>query len=202
VSRRHLIQDLQPYSCLEIDCPSNGDIFPTRKTWVEHLQLKHGLEANSPSRCCHLCGEMTDSGMVAICRHFADHLEDIAIAASPMEIDSDDESDADSMKSHGHLAVEKEKLQTIAEDDEEISDMGAEISKRYPGERPDNSETVPSRTVDVVSGEIRPNCAFCDKPCKPPMKECPCEAERLDLAVTQAETRKMDDRLAEIREVT
>jgi hypothetical protein len=202
VSRRHLIQDLQPYSCLEIDCPSNGDIFPTRQSWVKHLQLKHGLEAHSPSRCCHLCGEMTDSGMVAICRHFANHLEDIAIAASPMDIDSDDESDTDSMKSHGHLADEKEKLQTIAEDDEEISDTGAETGKRDAGERPDNSQTVPSRTVDVVSGEIQPNCAICDEPYNLPMKECFCETERLELAVKQAETRKLDARLAEIREVT
>jgi hypothetical protein len=202
VSRRHLIQDLQPYSCLEIDCPSNGDIFPTRQSWVKHLQLKHGLEAHSPSRCCHLCGEMTDSGMVAICRHFANHLEDIAIAASPMDIDSDDESDTDSMKSHGHLADEKEKLQTIAEDDEEILDTRAEIGARDEGKRPNNSETVLSRTVDVVSGEIQPNCAICNKPYNLPTKQCPCEAERLELAVKQSETRKLDDRLTEIREVS
>jgi len=43
-----------------------------------------------------------------------------------------------------------------------------------------------------------PNCAICDAP---PYPECPCEAERLQIAIKQAEQRAMDERLAEIRSV-
>jgi hypothetical protein len=41
-----------------------------------------------------------------------------------------------------------------------------------------------------------PNCAICNAPAYP---ECPCESERLQIAVKQAEQRAMDERLAEIR---
>lgn len=42
-----------------------------------------------------------------------------------------------------------------------------------------------------------PNCAICNAPAYP---ECPCEADRLQIAVKQAEARIMEDRLAEIRD--
>ncbi|KAF2036652.1 hypothetical protein EK21DRAFT_95892 [Setomelanomma holmii] len=42
-----------------------------------------------------------------------------------------------------------------------------------------------------------PNCAICNAPAYP---ECPCESERLQIAVKQAEQRAMDERLAEIRD--
>ncbi|KAI8935336.1 hypothetical protein NX059_007921 [Plenodomus lindquistii] len=42
-----------------------------------------------------------------------------------------------------------------------------------------------------------PNCAICNAPAYP---ECPCEADRLQIAVKQAERRVMEDRLAEIRD--
>ncbi|KAH9864022.1 hypothetical protein J1614_009955 [Plenodomus biglobosus] len=42
-----------------------------------------------------------------------------------------------------------------------------------------------------------PNCAICNAPAYP---ECPCEADRLQIAVKQAEMRIMEDRLAEIRD--
>jgi hypothetical protein len=41
-----------------------------------------------------------------------------------------------------------------------------------------------------------PNCAICNAPAYP---ECPCESERLQIAVKQAEHRVMDTKLAEIR---
>jgi hypothetical protein len=41
-----------------------------------------------------------------------------------------------------------------------------------------------------------PNCAICDAPAYP---ECPCEAERLQIAIKQAEQRAMNERLAEIQ---
>ncbi|CAO2655865.1 Nn.00g046680.m01.CDS01 [Neocucurbitaria sp. VM-36] len=45
--------------------------------------------------------------------------------------------------------------------------------------------------------DAAPNCAICNAPAYP---ECPCEAERLQIAVKQAEQRVMEERLAEIRD--
>ncbi|KAF2261960.1 hypothetical protein CC78DRAFT_445818, partial [Lojkania enalia] len=42
-----------------------------------------------------------------------------------------------------------------------------------------------------------PNCAICNAPAYP---ECPCESERLQIAVKQAEKRAMEARLDEIRD--
>lgn len=44
--------------------------------------------------------------------------------------------------------------------------------------------------------DAAPNCAICNAPANP---ECPCEAERLQIAVKQAEHRAMETKLAEIR---
>lgn len=45
--------------------------------------------------------------------------------------------------------------------------------------------------------DTSPNCAICNAPAYP---ECPCESERLQIAVKQAEQRAMESRLAEIRD--
>ena len=49
-----------------------------------------------------------------------------------------------------------------------------------------------------TSGDMdaAPNCAICNAPAYP---ECPCESERLQIAVKQAEQRAMEERMAEIR---
>ncbi|KAF2091750.1 hypothetical protein K490DRAFT_21420, partial [Saccharata proteae CBS 121410] len=44
-----------------------------------------------------------------------------------------------------------------------------------------------------------PSCAICSNPA-PPGSECSCEAERLEIAVRQAEQRAMDGKMAEIRD--
>ena len=44
--------------------------------------------------------------------------------------------------------------------------------------------------------EAQPNCAICNGPANP---ECPCESERLSVAVKQAEDRALQSRLYEIR---
>lgn len=49
----------------------------------------------------------------------------------------------------------------------------------------------------LLAMESQPNCAICNAPSYP---ECPCESERLTIAVRQAEQRALDTRLAEIRE--
>jgi hypothetical protein len=44
--------------------------------------------------------------------------------------------------------------------------------------------------------DAEPNCAICSAP---PNSACPCESERLQIAMNQAEARAMDDKLALIR---
>ena len=41
-----------------------------------------------------------------------------------------------------------------------------------------------------------PNCAICSAP---PKSACPCESERLQIAMDQAQARAMDEKLAIIR---
>lgn len=50
-----------------------------------------------------------------------------------------------------------------------------------------------------MDSDATPSCAICGNPA-PRGQECPCEAERLELAVKQAEARAMDARLHEIRD--
>ncbi|KAL1616642.1 hypothetical protein SLS56_011324 [Neofusicoccum ribis] len=51
----------------------------------------------------------------------------------------------------------------------------------------------------LMDSDATPSCAICGNPA-PRGQECPCEAERLELAVKQAESRAMDARLHEIRD--
>jgi hypothetical protein len=44
--------------------------------------------------------------------------------------------------------------------------------------------------------DAEPNCAICSAP---PKSACPCESERLQIAMDQAQARAMDDKLAHIR---
>lgn len=44
--------------------------------------------------------------------------------------------------------------------------------------------------------DAEPSCAICSAPTH---AACPCESERLQIALDQAESRAMDNRLAEIR---
>jgi len=44
--------------------------------------------------------------------------------------------------------------------------------------------------------DAAPNCAICNAPAYP---ECPCESERLQIAVKQAEQRAMDEKMSELR---
>jgi hypothetical protein len=143
---------------------------------------------------------MTGEGMVEICRHYADHLEGIAIAASPPCVDENEDSDVDSEKSHGDRQENENALPTIEEHDEEPSEPSPEATSSIPkatGSTPEVTaltSEAPAPSDNVYSEA--PNCAFCNAPSDP---ECPCESERLRIAVRQAEQRAMDERLAEIR---
>jgi serine/threonine protein kinase len=104
MSSKHLIQDLQPYSCLELECSQSSQAFQNRDEWIDHLKNNHSMGPEWNPVWCYLCQQFTEGKMVNVCSHFADHLEDIALAASPLDATSDAGSEADSMKSQGVVA--------------------------------------------------------------------------------------------------
>ncbi|KAH0190076.1 hypothetical protein KCU99_g8652, partial [Aureobasidium melanogenum] len=39
--RKHILQDLQPYSCIQINCSSADRLYGSRREWLEHEELQH-----------------------------------------------------------------------------------------------------------------------------------------------------------------
>lgn len=177
---KHLLSDLQPYSCLiDIDnCPLTKEAFPTRNDYLKHLKLDHKLDSQTPPMVCPLCRETTESGMPGIAKHLANHLEDIAIAASPLDIDSEEDSDADSSKAQGGKG-EGSPLPTITEDTE------------------DKPITRPYLSHEGVF--IAPNCAICNAPVIGEDQDCGCEERQLKIAFEQSEHRIFAVKLKDAR---
>ncbi|KAF1828670.1 hypothetical protein BDW02DRAFT_211004 [Decorospora gaudefroyi] len=101
--RKHLFLDLEPYTCFYVNCSWSTTTFSDRQFWSKHLELDHKLGPSWKAIQCPLCLEKTESGKSAILIHFARHMEDIALAALPRDIDSDAESEA---SSESHLTAE------------------------------------------------------------------------------------------------
>ncbi|KAI1666566.1 hypothetical protein L13192_08810 [Pyrenophora tritici-repentis] len=92
--RKHLFADLQPYTCFYANCSWSTTPFVDRQLWSRHLELDHELGPAWNTFECPLCLEMTEPGKSAILIHFARHMEDIALAALPRDVESDAESDS------------------------------------------------------------------------------------------------------------
>jgi hypothetical protein len=88
--------------------------------------------------------------MVAICRHYADHLENIAIAASGFTADPGDDSDVDSIKSHGR-----------SEDNGEQSERDLTITEEAFGEGEEEiMAEVEQLTYDKTQAHLSPTQAL------------------------------------------
>lgn len=87
--------DLRPYTCLFADCGFTREPFANRQLWTDHLELDHGFGPAWNGVQCPLCLETTNSGKGAVLVHFARHMEDIALASLPRDIESDAESASD-----------------------------------------------------------------------------------------------------------
>lgn len=92
--RKHLFLDLQPYTCFYTGCSFSATPFAGRQLWSNHLELDHEFGPAWTKVECPLCLEFTESGKSAILIHFARHMEDIALASLPRDVDSDAESEA------------------------------------------------------------------------------------------------------------
>ena len=93
--RKHLFADLQPYVCPWDQCLGNTTTFRSRNTWVNHVGQEHTLVSHWNGLACPLCLESVGDGLGAVSVHIARHLEDIALAAIPRNVDSDDGSNSE-----------------------------------------------------------------------------------------------------------
>ena len=93
--RKHLYSDIQPYSCYFEDCAFTTSPFQSRRLWENHLELQHGFGPDWKSFKCAFCLGTIEGGRKATLRHLSRHMEEIAIAALPQEIDSDAETESE-----------------------------------------------------------------------------------------------------------
>lgn len=96
--KQHIYADLQPWICLEAKCPTGGKTFPTRKDWIAHLSLDHGLAPDWAAIICPLCQCDTGPGKVAVTKHLSTHLEEVSLAALPADCDFDEGSAASELE--------------------------------------------------------------------------------------------------------
>ncbi|RYP65226.1 hypothetical protein DL770_009053 [Monosporascus sp. CRB-9-2] len=93
--KKHLYLDLCPWVCHDLRCTYGTELFTSREDWIQHLALCHGLEPEWRSFKCPLCHDETGVGKSAISRHLSSHMEEISLAALPVGVESDNESDSD-----------------------------------------------------------------------------------------------------------
>lgn len=131
-SRKHLYLDLRPYTCLFQDCTFSQEPFVTRQLWSDHLELGHDLGPGWEAVHCPLCLDIIECGKSVVLSHFARHMEDIALASLPRDVESEVESGSeDGSESKNKFAVaEPERLSLRAGDDDTRSSTGLAIEER------------------------------------------------------------------------
>jgi hypothetical protein len=68
------------------DCSENNDVFSNQFEWSRHMKIKHGIKDTELS--CPLCCEVIKGVNVILLDHMRSHLEEIALAALPLDIES------------------------------------------------------------------------------------------------------------------
>lgn len=89
--RKHLLKQLRPYSCIFEECTHCQTTFESKLSWTEHLEIDHAFDPGWKSFPCPLCQLETGSGRQNVSNHIARHLEEIALAALPISMYSEDE---------------------------------------------------------------------------------------------------------------
>lgn len=105
INRKHLYEDVQPYSCFFAECPLGNSRFRSRRIWFTHLILQHSFEPESKSLRCPLCLATNLGGEQSTVSHMSRHMEDIALAALTQVINSG--TDFESETSSGLSAHEE-----------------------------------------------------------------------------------------------
>ncbi|CAI6332942.1 unnamed protein product [Periconia digitata] len=92
--RKHIFNDLQPYTCFYSDCGFSTVPFVDRRLWIDHLDIEHNFGPDWESKQCPLCLEPTGTGKSTNLVHFSRHMEEIALASLPRGVDSETNSEA------------------------------------------------------------------------------------------------------------
>ncbi|KAF8535118.1 hypothetical protein BDD12DRAFT_939628, partial [Trichophaea hybrida] len=80
--KKHVLRDLQPYSCLFTSCPEWGKTFSSRRLWVAHEFSNHRSQSASKWRCNQNCNKLFNQQS-----ELRDHLLHDHIEAAEADID-------------------------------------------------------------------------------------------------------------------
>ncbi|KAI3391730.1 hypothetical protein diail_6871 [Diaporthe ilicicola] len=87
--KQHVYADLRPWMCLETNC--SIATFSTRNDWISHIALDHGMGPEWRTIECSLCRMEAGPGKPSITRHLSDHLEEVSLAALPVDCEFEEE---------------------------------------------------------------------------------------------------------------
>lgn len=195
------------------------ETFTEKQQFEAHLRLSHAHTFNeeqllaimdmSESQIsmdqkvlCPLCDVEVPS-LIQLRKHLGRHQEQLALFALPLSIKEGDnperENDESDQKSRASEAtVEGDNDPGLDETGDPKSEEGekakdADVSASDNPFDPNFKYTPPTRITEppakLPSEELAPNCAICNSP---PYPECPCEAERLELATNRAEAKFLE----------
>ncbi|KAK1754018.1 hypothetical protein QBC47DRAFT_385416 [Echria macrotheca] len=86
--KKHVMSDLQPYTCPIATCDCAVTPFPDIHELAEHLEVEHDIAVSSRDITCPLCVEQLGSNKI---RHLAQHLEEISLIILPPNAELDEE---------------------------------------------------------------------------------------------------------------
>ena len=85
--RNHVLEDLRPWMCLNVDCATPHRLYARQDEWYEHVKTcQPGWEQKSHP--CTLCASKYKSWLTSrysTGRHMAQHLQDLALLALPQD---------------------------------------------------------------------------------------------------------------------
>ena len=112
---KHIFDDLRPYVCTALDCPTPNQMFVHRHEWLHHLEEFHPKGwhevRKSGISVCPLC--TTNLVKDNMASHVAHHLQELSLSVLPVD---DEITEADETADKGHAEPEDE----TSSDDEKI----------------------------------------------------------------------------------
>jgi hypothetical protein len=79
-----------------MSCPCGRKHFSNKRDWVSHLQAQHVLHPKWDDKNCQFCSQVVAEGGATMMRHVEHHLQEISLAALPLEADEDEDAESDS----------------------------------------------------------------------------------------------------------
>lgn len=91
--RRHLMEDLKPYTCVFTSCDSKSTPFANISDWTEHLDLAHDFADSWRHMACPICRREAGGSKAATASHLALHLEEVSLMILPTNAKRDESQD-------------------------------------------------------------------------------------------------------------